>query len=548
MKPKDSIYDLIIAAFCGCVVLLTLCVACSAPSSKDDAGEAALRRLDHVLSMRQHYMNVKEKRLKTLTQQYLRADDSLRLRLSTQLFHEYYTYRFDSAMHYTLLEQSLARQMGDKRALDRAKMHTAMIFTIGGYYSEAERLLDSVSVDPADKQAVYDYYFIAYSMYNYWSDYCRDQLFSPEYDRRKLACLSMALRHYPRKHDAQYDYLLGEQAFFSKKPLSESTRYYRRAVAATPSNTRLYASAAYALARNCRLEGKESEYEQWLIRSAMADQIIPLKENLALQELAMHLFEKDKDNAEKSTYYIYCSMEDAHFYNNRLRMLEISRRLPSIVSVYQQQINSKRDVVTSLSMGLGLFVLMLIIGIVYIMRQAGKLNKRGLEIDRKNKELALLNERLRKTDETRGRYMRLFMDLCANYIDKMTNFRKLVVRKVKAHQTDDLIHTATSSKLSGNEALQFYAQFDKAFMELYPSFVEEFNALLRPECQLQLARDGSLTTEMRIYALVRLGVGESVEIATLLFYSPQTIYNYRTAMRKRALHPETFEDDVRALH
>ena len=221
-------------------------------------------------------------------------------------------------------------------------------------------------------------------------------------------------------------------------------------------------------------------------------------------------------------------------------MLEISLRLRAFVSVYQQLVKAQRKVATNLSIGLGVFVVLLIIGIAYILRQAGILTKRGQEIDRKNHELDLLNKRLRKTDETRSKYMRLFMDLCASYIDKMTNFRKLVARKVKAHQTDDLLHMASSSKLTDTEAAQFYT--------LYPSLVEAFNALLRPECQLSLARDGSLTTELRIYALVRLGVSESVEIATLLFYSPQTIYNYRTAMRKRALHPDTFENDIRALY
>lgn len=528
-----------------CVALLLLIVAFGCSSRTADP---SLRRLDSVLSQRRHYMDVKEKRIKGLTWQWQGASDTARLRLSTQLYREYYTYRFDSAMYYARQEEAVARRLGDKKAIDRARTHTALLFAIGGYYSEAEHLLDSVSVDGSDGQAVYDHYITAYWIYNYWSDYCRDHLFSPQYDQKKLECLAKAICHYPHQHGAEYEYLLAEMAFFSKKPLGESTRHYRRAVALSRVDTRVYASATYGMARNCRLEGKEREYEEWLIRSAISDQVNPLKENLALQELAMHLFKKDRGNAEKSTYYIYCSMEDAQFYNNRLRMLEISHRLPTIVSVYQQQVNAKRDVVTNLSIGLGLFVALLIIGIVYIMQQAGKLNRWGREIDRKNSELAVLNERLRKTDETRGRYMRLFMDLCATYIDKMTNFRKLVARKVKAHQTDDLLHMATSSKLSDNEAMQFYAQFDKAFMELYPSFVEEFNALLRPDCQLSLSRDGSLTTEMRIYALVRLGVSESVEIATLLFYSPQTIYNYRTAMRKRALHPETFEDDVRALH
>lgn len=143
--------------------------------------------------------------------------------------------------------------------------------------------------------------------------------------------------------------------------------------------------------------------------------------------------------------------------------------------------------------------------------------------------------------------MRLFMDLCATYISKLNNYRKLVTRKVKAHQTDDLLHSATSAKITEQEAATFYTQFDRAFKELYPTFVDDFNSLLLPDKQISLTKEGALPTELRIYALVRLGVTESAEIATLLFYSPQTIYNYRTAVRKRALRPDSFEEDVQAL-
>lgn len=197
--------------------------------------------------------------------------------------------------------------------------------------------------------------------------------------------------------------------------------------------------------------------------------------------------------------------------------------------------------------GTGGGVILLLIGAGYIFRQSGKLRRRGKEIYERNMALEKLNARLRETDEMRGRYMRLIMDLCATYIGKMNDYRKFVMRKVKTHQADELLRSATSTKLTEQEATQFYTQFDKAFMELYPSFVEGFNALLKPDSRIALSRNGGLTTEMRIYALVCLGVVESVEIATLLFYSPQTIYNYRTAMRKRAINPLTFEDDVRKL-
>lgn len=511
------------------------------------ADEALQQRLDSVIALRRHYMDVKEQHIRQLTLRLEKAPAPEKLTLATRLYREYYTYRFDSAMHYARLEAAIAHGLGNIRAERIAGIHLAMLYAIGGYYSEGERQLLSIPVDDNDQEFAFEYYITGYWVYNYWSGYCNDKIFSPEYDRKKIAYLKRALPLCPDKQSAVYQYLLGEMAFWQKEPARVSSAYYRHAVDKARINTRTYASAAYGIARNYLSEGNTEQYENWIIRAAISDQVNPLKENLALQEYAMYLFNKDEKNAEKSTHYIYCSMEDAQFYNNRLRMLEISRRLPAIVAVYQQQVDAKRRSVTSLSIALGFFIALLLVGSGYIMKQSGRLHRRGTEIDRQNKELEKLNALLRKTDETRGRYMRLFMDLCAIYIGKMNDYRKLVVRKVKAHQVDDLLRSANSTKLSEQESAQFYTQFDKAFLELYPNFVDDFNALLRPDSRLSLTRDGSLTTEMRIYALVRLGVGESVEIATLLFYSPQTIYNYRTATRKRAIHPETFEDDVRAL-
>ena len=143
--------------------------------------------------------------------------------------------------------------------------------------------------------------------------------------------------------------------------------------------------------------------------------------------------------------------------------------------------------------------------------------------------------------------MRLFMDISAVYIRKLIEYRKLVGRKIKANQTADLLKTINSYKLAEEEATTFYTRFDRAFIELYPGFVEELNSLLLPDAQIELPSPNSLTTEVRIFALMRLGVTDSQEIATLLFYSTQTIYNYKSAMRTRAINRDTFDEDINRL-
>ena len=133
------------------------------------------------------------------------------------------------------------------------------------------------------------------------------------------------------------------------------------------------------------------------------------------------------------------------------------------------------------------------------------------------------------------------MDISAVYIKKLDDYRKLVSRKIKAKQTADLLTAINSYKLAEEEAANFYIRFDKAFIDLYPNFVEEFNQLLLPEKQIVLPAPNSLTKELRIYALMRLGITDGQELATLLFYSTQTIYNYKAAIRKRAKDLTTFD-------
>lgn len=511
------------------------------------ATEELIERLDKTLARRDSYSGKKEMLLKRLREDISKTHDKRqRLLLYDRMYREYYTFRFDSAMQYTKREHALAVDLKDQRHVVLSLLHRSLLLATSGCYSEAEDIFQKVDTINFDRQLMMEYNWTGMWIYGYWSGYSNGNEFAREYGERRNHYLTQALKHSDHNSPTSY-YLQAEKAYYIDRDREKAAKFYDLAVKKTPVNTRIYASASYGLARCYKEMGRMNLYEKWIILSAISDQVCPLKENLALQELAMYFFEKDRKNARKSSRYIYYSLADAEFYNNRLRILEISQKLPTIMSVYEGQLNQSRNQRTRQNYALGFLAAVLLAALYHILRQNNKLNKHRLEVTRQNVELSLLNERLRNTDATRGKYMRLFMDLCAIYISKLSDYQKLVVRKVKAHQEQELVSKAQSTKLTGQESAEFYTRFDKAFMELYPSFVDDFNSLLLPDRRLALSRDGGLTTEMRIYALVRLGVDESVEIATLLFYSPQTIYNYRTAMRKRALRPDTFETEVKQM-
>ena len=165
-----------------------------------------------------------------------------------------------------------------------------------------------------------------------------------------------------------------------------------------------------------------------------------------------------------------------------------------------------------------------------------------------NNKLHTLNARLIDTNRRREHLAKIYIDLCANFIDRLGKFEMLVRRKIKANQIKDLLTMASSTKMTEEDASTFFNSFDKAFLDLYPTFVDEFNALLTPDEQTVKHKNGThLTTEQRIFALIRLGVTESSEIAALLFYTPRTIYNYRSAVKAKAINRDTFEQDVAKL-
>ena len=164
-----------------------------------------------------------------------------------------------------------------------------------------------------------------------------------------------------------------------------------------------------------------------------------------------------------------------------------------------------------------------------------------------NRALQDSNDEFEYTNAKRESMANAFIMLCYQYIERLKNQRKLVIRKIKTNQQNELLSTLSSSRQSAEESQNFFSQFDKIFLSLYPSFVKELNTLLLPEAQIQLKEDNELTPTLRVAALIRLGVTESAMIAGILSYSPQTIYNYRSTLKNSAIDKEHFEENLQKL-
>lgn len=519
------------------------------------------QKLDNLLEQRNALIDNKNKDINRLKKNLTTSENTLkRLQTYEQLFEEYYVFQFDSAMTYLNKGIKLAKETQNTYYYNSNTISKAELLSIGGLYNEAIHEIEQVDTTVLDKAQHFEYYFSLFRIHTYWADFCNDKTYTPTHRLKAQEYLKKAMP-FCDETDKTYEYYLGEYAVFVLNNPQTARAHYIKAIKQLPQNSRFYAMSCFALSGSYGNEGNTEKQEEFLLLSSIADIENCTMENFALQNLAMYIFEHNKDELDLAQQYIQTALEDAHFYNNRLRIIEISSKLPVIVSSYQQTLNQRNKVQMTAIIVISLLLLFLLSAVFYIVKQTKRLSLQQQELQKNNNQLSELNRQQKElntqlhglnallvdTNSKRERLAKLYIDLCAKYIARLKKQQTLVKRKIKANQTTELLSQLSSERLSEEDAATFLSRFDKAFLDLYPDFTEELNSLLLPEAQIQNKNTNELTTEQRIMALIRLGVKESAEIADLLFYSPQTIYNYRSVLKGKAINKETFEEEVMKL-
>lgn len=519
------------------------------------------QKLDNLLEQRKTLIDNKNKDINRLKKNLTTSENTLkRLQTYEQLFEEYYVFQFDSAMTYLNKGIKLAKETQNTYYYNSNTISKAELLSIGGLYNEAIHEIEQVDTTGLDKAQHFEYYFSLFRIHTYWADFCNDKTYTPTHRLKAQEYLKKAMP-FCDETAKTYEYYLGEYAVFVLNNPQAARAHYVKAIKQLPQNSRFYAMSCFALSGSYGNEGNTEKQEEFLLLSSIADIENCTMENFALQNLAMYIFEHNKDELDLAQQYIQTALEDAHFYNNRLRIIEISSKLPVIVSSYQQTLNQRNKVQMTAIIAISLLLLFLLSAVFYIVKQTKRLSLQQQELQKNNNQLSELNTQQKElntqlhdlnallvdTNRKRERLAKLYIDLCAKYIARLKKQQTLVKRKIKANQITELLSQLSSERLSEEDAATFLSRFDKAFLDLYPDFTEELNSLLLPEGQIQNKSTDELTTEQRIMALIRLGVKESAEIADLLFYSPQTIYNYRSVLKGKAINKETFEEEVMKL-
>lgn len=529
------------------IIFLCLCTICmcrlhAADSSRADS---LLLKLDQAIKERPIYMEQKELKLVELKRQLHRQiPDEERFAILGTLLDEYRSFNTDSALHMAEEREQIAIRLGNREYIDNARMNKADVLGMTGMYKEVMDLMRNIHIDrlPVD---IHPYYYHIYrTVYGLMADYAvtayEKKLYTELTDKYRDSLLLV------NKDNLLIHTLIQSDQYNVRNEYDKAIRLLTDYLALQKDYEHDVAICAYTLSESYRLKGDKEKEKEYLIVSAMADMKTAVREYISLRKLAVLLYQEG--DIERACSYVKICMEDAAACNARLRKLEILEIFPIINDAYQQKTEKQQEQMKWALVSISLLSLFLLLAIFYVYKQMKKVAAARREVIDANKRLKELNDELHlsnaqlkeanhsiaKNSYLKEEYIGRYMDQCSVYLEKMDNYRRSLGKIAATGNVEELYKNIKSSKFIEGELKEFYTNFDNTFLQLFPTFVEDFNALLADDEQISLKAGERMNTELRIFALIRLGITDSVKIAQFLRYSVTTIYNYRTKVRNKA--------------
>lgn len=464
------------------------------------------QQLDTVVAHRAEYYALKDKELRAikLGASYV-TDAKGKLRLYEQLVNGYSPYIYDSAMVYVQKGTHLAQQTHLSAYYNRFQMLKARLYVFRGFYIEAKQCLEQLNIPPSDTHQNYLYNCAQSALYFSLNAYSGNSEFSEHYKKLFNEYITKALYYYS-KQDAQYYRLKGVQLYLSDGPLKDISACLNKAMSLTKPNNPLYGMSAFVLSKAYRKHKQYELQERYLLLAAMSDVMSSSNESFALQDLALLLY-KNKNNIDKAQVYINLALNDANVMNNRLRRVNLYNNFNVLLSAYTDKLEQQAVWHKSALVCIIVLLGVVIANVVYVKRKNQQLKQNEQKLKalteqlysinsqqkKDNKALANTNTELENTIAKRENMANAYINLCYQYIERLDNLRKLVIRKIKANQQQELLSMLSSSKHTEEANQNFFLQFDKIFLSLYPSFITELNTLLVPEAQIQLKDENEFT-------------------------------------------------------
>lgn len=500
-----------------------------------------LQKLDESLAKRSEYEQMRVDRIDALSKQLKDTKTTTgQFDLSRQLYDEYKSYCYDSAVVYARQMDSLATEMNDRNRLVEAECAVAFCLTSAGILSEANEIIQHIDTTGIDRKLKLDYYHVASSLWRSMADYVHDEPYYSKYITRSNACLDSLKSITPENSTMWYSYtgshLMREWKF------NQALDCFEKVIHAPDADKHLKAQTAAEMAWayiHLEEEGRAIEY---FAQSAIYDNETATREITALYHLSRLIYKQG--DYERASTYVHQALDDVSFYNSRLRKIEISDILPIIEQDRYKALRSERNWLIA-AVGLAILLLIAIVsGYFMVRRQNRKLKEARETIAEQLVQLKKANSQLKEVNKIKDEYIGRSFYTNSEFIKKLEKLYLAIDRKIATRQYEDLRSTLKQSTLDAERETMFEA-FDQTFLKVFPQFVEKYNQLFEEKDRKMPPNDHSLTSEMRIFALIRLGINDSERIANFLDYSVHTVNTYKTRIKNRATcENERFEQFI----
>jgi hypothetical protein len=528
----------------------------------NNAVKQALKDLDACIEKRSSFEEIKKQRIQTLEGKYYRKDLSLsnQYKLSSALFNEYRSYKYDSAYSFAGRMIQFAEKIKDPNLIAESKINLAFSCVSAGLYKEASEISNSIDSTQLTKNCKADLYTFLSTLNIDMADYATEP-YSSKYRKNSLKyCLNSFLL-YPKDSPERIMANIRECQLEDNYP--KAIIIAEQYLSAKHPGLHDYAIVASTLGYFYQVRKDTVKAIEYFSKASIADIKMATKETSAIRQLGELLY--TRGDIQHAYSYATLALDDANFYNARQRKIEVGRILPIIEAGRFEIIKQQKDKLLIYAGIISVLFILFMISTLIILKQKKRLNSARLlivkqnsdllesneqlkesqkKISKQNIDLVHINERLKEVHRIKDEYIGYFFSTNSAYLDKTEDFRKMVVRKIRNRQFDELIELSAATDLR-KEREDMFELFDQIFMKLFPDFVIRYNQLFNEEDRVYIKSDGMLTPEIRIFALIRLGITESERIAKFLDFSLSTVKNYKTKAKNRSIIPnELFEHKI----
>ncbi len=521
-------------------------------SGYSSGADSIFDKLNEAIKNKQRYVLLKEERI--LNFKKIKSDDLSKeqeYNFNKTLYTEYQKFKSDSAILYIKKNLVIASELQNKDLSDLAQLQLANLYSSSGKYRESESILKSINKKTLAKSLLPTYYVVYREFFEHYNANSVSKVYIEQiikYRDSLLGVLNPAALNFKINQ-------IQKNIFGRKRPIA--LKQLLILLKETKEEDPQYAMIAYLIGDIYEAENQFELSKKYFALSAISDIKTANKDNASLQRLALIFYEiGDVDMAYKLTQ---SAIEDALYCNVQFRTLLMSEIYSIINTAYLEREAQRKSELQLYLILISLLSGFLIMAVIYVYRQMKKVSRiRGelfitsqklaelnKDITETNSQLQERNAQLSESNHFKEEYIAHFFSLCSSYINKLENYRVILNKKAALKQFDEIHKMLKSTTLVEKELEELYENFDVIFLNLYPTFVKDFNVLLINEEQIVLKQGELLNTELRIFALIRLGITDSVKIAAFLRYSLSTIYNYRTKARnKAAVSRNDFEEAV----